>query len=350
MLEKGHFVRELRARPPGGDLQSGAFRALGVTADPSLLPPLKTAGPPSSAGVRFGDLTYGDSEETRAHGRVVLAAERALMTATGGRRGRIRVSLSTRALDEIANAKVNPRDASDPHRVFLCDTSARLVTRPSANDPFVDAGGSLRVQATDLPAAVETALKSPILRALSESQRDGSGTIRIDGNPYLVTFHRLRRPEGWVVGIVVPEDYYVHEVEKLRYRFLVTYAAVSVLILAGGFLALRAARRGFNLVLDMTTRMRRFDFSTSQSETAFADVQEIMDGLERAKTVARTMGKYLPLDVVRRLYEANREPVLGSESREMTLMFSDIRGFTRLSEQLDPDELARACWASNSKR
>jgi adenylate cyclase len=342
VFERGHFVRELRARPPGGDLQSGAFRELGVTGDPSVRRALGM-GTPSSAGIRFGDLTYAEREpeDPIPPARVVLYAEKAIEDATAGNPGRIRVALSTRALDEIASAKVNPSDPSDPHRVFICDTSGRLVTRSAPDDTFVEAGGTLRVQATDLPPSVARALQSQLLRTLDLNHRDGSETVRIAERPYLVTFHRLRRPEGWVVGIVVPEDYYVRELEKLRSRFLVAYAGISALILVGGFLALRAVRRGFNLVLDTTTRMRGFDFSPSQSQTTFADVQEVMDGLERAKTVARTMGKYLPLDVVRRLYEANREPVLGSESREMTLMFTDIRGFTHLSEELDPDELAR---------
>jgi adenylate cyclase len=342
VFEQGHFVRELRARPPGGDLQSGTFRALGVTDDPTTRPAPLTAGTPSSGGVRFGDLTYAewDAQTGVARGRVVLDAEKALEDGAGASQGLIRVSLSTQALDEIANAKVNPRDPQDPHRVFLCDTNGRLITRSSPDDAFVDADGALRVNATNLPAAVARTLQSPLLRTLGPNHREGSETIRIDGRPYLVTFHRLRRPEGWVVGIAVPEDYYVHELEKLRYRFLVAYGAVSALVLVGGFLALRAVRRGFNLILGTTTRMRTFDFSPSQSETAFADVQEVIDGLERAKTAARTMGKYLPLDVVRQLYEANREPVLSSEPREMTLMFSDIRGFTGLSERLPPDELA----------
>jgi adenylate cyclase len=314
VFEQGHFVRELRVRPQGGDLQSGTFRPLGVTEDPMATPALRTAGTPASASVRFGDLTYAekDPEDPAVGERVVLEAEKALGDGPRVRQGLIRVSLSTQALDQIANTKVNPRDPQDPHRVFLCDTDGRLITRSSPDDAFVGAGGSLRVHATRLPAGVAMALQSPLLRALDSNHREASETIGIDGQPSLVTFHRLRRPEGWVVGIVVPEDYYVHEVEKLRYRFLVAYGAVSALVLAGGFLALRAVRRGFNLVLDTTTRMRGFDFLPSQSETIFADVQEVIDGLERAKTAARTMGKYLPLDVVRQLYEANREPVLGS--------------------------------------
>ena len=54
----------------------------------------------------------------------------------------------------------------------------------------------------------------------------------------------------------------------------------------------------------------------------------------------RLLGKYAPVDLVRRLYREKSEPVLGGELMEISIMFSDIKGFTTLSEQLDPNRLA----------
>ena len=54
----------------------------------------------------------------------------------------------------------------------------------------------------------------------------------------------------------------------------------------------------------------------------------------------RVWGKYAPVDLVRRLYREKSEPVLGGELMEISIMFSDIKGFTTLSEQLDPNRLA----------
>jgi PAS domain S-box-containing protein len=52
------------------------------------------------------------------------------------------------------------------------------------------------------------------------------------------------------------------------------------------------------------------------------------------------LGKYAPVDLVRRLYREKSEPVLGGELMEISIMFSDIKGFTTLSEQLEPNRLA----------
>jgi adenylate cyclase len=49
--------------------------------------------------------------------------------------------------------------------------------------------------------------------------------------------------------------------------------------------------------------------------------------------------RYVPADVVRELVSSDDPIRLGGESREVTVLFSDIRGFTTLSEHVDPEEM-----------
>ena len=57
--------------------------------------------------------------------------------------------------------------------------------------------------------------------------------------------------------------------------------------------------------------------------------------------VRRAFGQYLAPDMVKRLAEDPNALALGGETREITIHFCDIRGFTTLSEGLDPQELTR---------
>jgi adenylate cyclase len=62
---------------------------------------------------------------------------------------------------------------------------------------------------------------------------------------------------------------------------------------------------------------------------------------QEKRFVRRAMGRYLSpvlVDVLSRHPDRLR---LGGEMRDVTLLFSDIRGFTRIAEQLDPQELTR---------
>ena len=56
----------------------------------------------------------------------------------------------------------------------------------------------------------------------------------------------------------------------------------------------------------------------------------------------RAMGKYAPIDLVRRLYRENSEPSLGGQPMEISIMFTDIKDFTTLSEQISANDLADA--------
>lgn len=51
--------------------------------------------------------------------------------------------------------------------------------------------------------------------------------------------------------------------------------------------------------------------------------------------------RYLPATVVDRLVESAAPPTLGGETRELTVLFSDIQDFTRISEKLTPTGLVR---------
>jgi adenylate cyclase len=62
--------------------------------------------------------------------------------------------------------------------------------------------------------------------------------------------------------------------------------------------------------------------------------------LERAKTAVRAMGRYVPLELVRRLFREDKEPEPGGSMREVTVMFTDIEGFTTIAEKEPPDRVA----------
>jgi adenylate cyclase len=57
--------------------------------------------------------------------------------------------------------------------------------------------------------------------------------------------------------------------------------------------------------------------------------------------LTRLFGHYVPPEVVRKLAKNPEEINLKGESREMTVLFSDIRGFTDISEGLSPKQLSQ---------
>ena len=65
------------------------------------------------------------------------------------------------------------------------------------------------------------------------------------------------------------------------------------------------------------------------------------DEQQRRRLVREAFGRYVSPAVVARLAEDPSKLVLGGESRVLTIMFCDVRGFTAIAERLDPQGLTR---------
>ena len=182
----------------------------------------------------------------------------------------------------------------------------------------------------------------PQLVDLTRGSPPTSGAVTVNGIKYLVTFRAMNQSQDWVVGIIVPESFYLRGLESTRDLLVLLSLLVIVAILLGGAMTLQAVQRGLGRILAGTRRMRDFDFAPATTRTIFSDVRAVMESLELTKTAMRAMSKYVPTDLVRQLYEANREPSLGGTLAEVSLLFTDIKDFTRVAENMEPDALAGA--------
>ncbi|MBF0620541.1 MAG: adenylate/guanylate cyclase domain-containing protein [Magnetococcales bacterium] len=57
------------------------------------------------------------------------------------------------------------------------------------------------------------------------------------------------------------------------------------------------------------------------------------------KQISNMFGHYIPSELVEEMSKSEKAFSIGGESREMTVLFSDVRGFTTISEGLDPESL-----------
>ena len=69
-------------------------------------------------------------------------------------------------------------------------------------------------------------------------------------------------------------------------------------------------------------------------------IQKLNEGLElRNKLLSETFGRFLSDEIVKKLLDTPDGLKLGGEKRNLTMMMSDLRGFTALSEHLDAADL-----------
>ncbi len=350
--EGGLFVRRTTRGTGNGPFRAALRRAGDAEAtmtadapDPTLH--LTFATP---ANVRFADrllwsdLHHAELDATRPPGfrRNVVSAQKAVADEAGVFLGVVRVSLSTERLDEITRIE---QDADAPHaEVFLCDRAGRVIAPAAEAWRLEETDDGLRVPRDAVPPLTRRALDEALPESIPESGRPVVTHFTDGGRSHLAAFAALPDSQEWLVGVLVPEDAYTQDLERSRTRLLAAASVVGVAMLAGGVLAARAAGRRFGAIVRETDRMGAFDFAaTPRAAAPFAvrEIESVLDGMERAKSALRALSKFVPVDLVRRLHaEGAGDPRPGGELRELSILFSDIEGFTSLAERTPPDALA----------
>ena len=297
----------------------------------------------------WSDLAYNELDialppESR---RKTMSVQKAIFAGSSGDVrhfvGVLRAGIVSDTIDRLGAA----RPPDDPHQLFICDYAGRLVTRLAPTDPYLivaedgkpNPDGDLRVVPATIPA--------PVAAALAFARQGGRGGKRmmVGETPHLLTLAPLAegRAQRWLVGIVVPESHYVGALAAARDRLLALLVVVVLAIGIVGFLGARTIGRGLRALVNSTEAMRRFSFEpVNGAASPFAEIRGAQQSVERAKTALRAMVKYVPVDLVRRLYDSGRDPVLGAEVTELTMMFTDIADFTTHAEALLPDQLAES--------
>jgi adenylate cyclase len=324
--------------------RSTTASAPGAADDPTQHDTFRAAAHQETRGrALWSDLSYSqlDSQVPPERRRKVMTVQKAIFA--GDRFvGVLRAGIVSETLDRVGAE----RAAGNPTRIFICDSFGRLVTRLDPGDRYQlvsergapDDDGDLRVVSSAPTAAVAAALE------LAASGALGGRRVMVGGEPLLVTLLPLAegRAQGWRAAVVVPEAYYIGPLAAARNRLLLLLAAAGLLVVVVGLVGARAVSRGMKALVSSTDGMRAFSFQAAEVRSPFAEVRSALESVERAKTALRAMVKYVPVGLVKRLYKEGREPTLGAELTEVSLMFTDIANFTTHAESLPPARLAES--------
>jgi adenylate cyclase len=144
-----------------------------------------------------------------------------------------------------------------------------------------------------------------------------------------------------VVLVTVPEAQFLSGVRGNRRVALLAAAGFLLLALALGWLLASRVARPLRRIADDLERVARFDLDGDVGRTSrVREIAVVLDEAERMKASLRSFGRYVPTEVVRDLVARGGEARLGGVRRNLTVLFADAVGFTRLAEGMDPSRLA----------
>ena len=224
--------------------------------------------------------------------------------------------------------------------VIVLDRNGNVVASPDPTAIDQQQNGTM-------PTLQNLSRSDNLLRAVSDYL--GRGAVRLnalnetrqveyaapDGSDYFITFNPLGF-EDWVVATVIPGSDFLATIDR-NAKLLIAALAVLTLIIA--VLAVTAANRLIGApLLRIVGQLRHIENFQLASVVPLSSPLRELDNLSAALTqMSRGLAsfqKYIPTALVRTLVARGVEARPGGNQQVLTVLFSDIVGFTGLSERL----------------
>ncbi len=146
-----------------------------------------------------------------------------------------------------------------------------------------------------------------------------------------------------IIGFAVPEDEFVGAIKQTTAQVLKISAVALALAISITVLVARLLSQNLRLVAEEARRIRAFDLSDDLDlHSSIKEVSDLNHAISSMKAGLSSFGAYVPKDLVRSIIAKGEKVTVGGLSREVTIMFSDLQGFTARTENLDPEALMPA--------
>ncbi len=240
------------------------------------------------------------------------------------------------------------REAVSPGaRGYVFDDDLRLIVH---SDPALMARLLPQLSSRSRHARVD--VDDPLLasvRPLLAAPGDGGlHRIDIDGAPHLVALEPMDGVAGLAgttVVIAAPLSDFTAEAAALLTKAL----AISVALIVAGILAslliARLVSRSLTRLAGDAARIGELDleagppFASPPLASYVEEINTLSAAMATARGAIRSFALYVPRELVRKVIAAGRQDPGAALRQEVTVLFTDIRDFTTVSERHAPEEV-----------
>lgn len=155
---------------------------------------------------------------------------------------------------------------------------------------------------------------------------------------------------GWTLGVIFPEAELFADARQLSAKLIIM--ALCGLVLLGIVIIYisRNIARPLKTLAEATSAIGQGDFSVAVPEKGGKEIvhlahsfnqlgQQLTEYIDKRDFIRDTFGRYVTQEVVKKLLESKGALEMGGETREVTILMSDLRGFTALIADMDPEEV-----------
>jgi len=238
---------------------------------------------------------------------------------------------------------------------FTLQTLSQLLTayKITANSVIVvgHAGGAVEIEsepcAPTLPGClpsdelVRQILRKSVVEAVATDAKIDR-QVEAGGHVYRVIVHRMPPLLGqrFVIAAAVPVRELTAESQVLLQRAAIAAALAVALAVLGALAASLILSRSIARIALKTERIRQLDFSDRQPvQSRITEIARLSDAVENMRSGLEIFGRYVSKTLVQQIMRSPASSGVGGTRREVTVMFTDIEGFSLLTETMEPELL-----------
>lgn len=280
-------------------------------------------------GPFWGDVVYIDDRQGSA-----LNLRHPLPPRAGGRPGVLAAAVSVVELSRFLSEMDGGVDGAVP---FILYGDNHVLAHP--NMAFGQAGLS---EEKRLPTLFESG--DPLLTALwtrgEPTAVDGDADvggyyIDVDDNEQIMLYRRLEgfATEPLILGIRFPVSSVDDEIQRIANSAFAGLAVLVLAVVAGVFVGKRIARPVIRLAKE-ASQIAGLEFGKTHAlpGSIFTELDDQAIAFNRMLAGLKWFETYVPRRLVRRLMAKQDGDTIRSIERELTVLFTDIAGFTTASE------------------
>ena len=226
--------------------------------------------------------------------------------------------------------------------VFLFDDRGRVVAHPQMSE-------FLHARAPGVPVELprlEQLEAVDIARPLTLWRQGGAARQLFDagdGRTYVASFRSIDSAgaASLRLAVMAPLEEFFAEVEAGRREMVLLAVGFVLVALPVVWWVGSRLSRSMKFLAAETDRIQHFEVGddVGRVRSAIREIDDLGRSVSTMRAVVQTFSSFIPRRLVQQLVESGSALRLGGARREITVLFSDIAGFTDITERADPEQV-----------
>jgi adenylate cyclase len=226
--------------------------------------------------------------------------------------------------------------------VMIFDQAGSLIAHPGFAELVTTA--MTNPSQSQLPSidAINSGLVASIIRKTHNIDNIDGDIRDDDGKDYLFRLTKFTLGERYngTILLVAAQDDFVQNVRRLQFNGMILAILAGAAFLPIVWLFGSRMAQSLNAITAQARKLQNLDEPDPVPVGSYIrEIHTLGNTVYNAQRAIWSFAHFVPKEIVRRVIDNSISTKLGGVKQEITLVFTDVRGFTTIAESADPDVL-----------